>query len=176
MPAHQLRLGLETEDGEAETDRCRAACYRWRTASEPAGLFWAVLMEPPYADLHVRWCRREGRVTAPPMPIFTPLLAYLCCRSCKGAVSFRHLRASKSAAEWQQLSLGDGIPDLRFYLLTSPETPVTLRAMDVLHARGRHSEAIPPDSSAHNCDRDTGERAPLSACSHLPRRMNPDHR
>jgi len=69
MPAHQPRLSFtETEDGEAETDLCRAACYRWRTASELPGLL-AALTEPPYADPHVRWCGRGGRVTAPPMPI-----------------------------------------------------------------------------------------------------------
>ena len=51
---------------------------------------------------------------------------------------------------------------LRLRLLTSRQTGDTLRPMDVLHVRGRHS-AVPLLDSANNCDRDNAERVPFCA-------------
>ena len=45
--------------------------------------------------------------------------------------------------------------ELTLRLLTSRQTEDTLRPMDVLHARGRHS-AVPLLDSANNCDREFG--------------------
>src|ERR1700757_248584 len=69
-PANQLRLSFAgSEDGEAETETCRAAKPLWRTTTRTSRPFRAQLAEPPYADPHVRWCGRGGRATVPPMPI-----------------------------------------------------------------------------------------------------------
>src|ERR1700736_6830701 len=71
-PANQLRLSFAgSEDGEAETETCRAAKPLWRTTTRTSRPVRAQLTEPPYADPHVRWCGRGERATAPPMPIFT---------------------------------------------------------------------------------------------------------
>jgi len=51
--------------------------------------------------------------------------------------------------------------ELTLRLLTSRQTEDTLRAMDVLHERGQHSEVPLLDSPANNCDRDNAERVPL---------------
>src|SRR5260221_1572910 len=69
-PANQPRLSFTgSEDGEAETETCRAAQPLWRTTTRTLRPVRAQLTEPPYADPHVRWCGRGERVTAPPMPI-----------------------------------------------------------------------------------------------------------
>src|SRR5229473_174155 len=69
-PANQPRLSFTgSEDGEAETETCRAAKPLWRTTTRTLRPVRAQLTEPPYADPHVRWCGRGGRATVPPMPI-----------------------------------------------------------------------------------------------------------
>src|ERR1700688_3213030 len=69
-PANQLRLIFAgSEDGEAETETCRAAKPLWRTTTRTSRPVRAQLTEPPYADPHVRWCGRGGRATVPPMPM-----------------------------------------------------------------------------------------------------------
>src|SRR6266852_1181875 len=78
-PANQLRLSFTgSDDGEAETETCRAAKPLWRTTTRTLRPARAQLAEPPYADPHVRWCGRGGRATFPPMPIG---LRYQCPRS-----------------------------------------------------------------------------------------------
>jgi hypothetical protein len=78
-PANQLRLSFAgSEDGEAETETCRAAKPLWRTTTRTSRPFRAQLAEPPYADPHVRWCGRGGRATVPPMPIFS-CWSFLSC-------------------------------------------------------------------------------------------------
>src|SRR6267378_7393277 len=73
-PANQLRLSFAgPEDGEAETETCRAAKPLWRTTTRTSRPVRAQLTEPPYADPHLRWCGRGGRVTVPPMPIATAI-------------------------------------------------------------------------------------------------------
>ena len=52
--------------------------------------------------------------------------------------------------------------ELTLRLLTSWQTEDTLRAMDVLHERGQHSEVPLLDSPANNCDRDNAERVRLA--------------
>src|SRR5712664_3049010 len=69
-PANQLRLSSAgSEDGEAETETCRAAKPLWRTTTRTLRPVRAQLAEPPYADPHVRWCGRGEWATTPPMPI-----------------------------------------------------------------------------------------------------------
>jgi len=69
-PANQLRLSFAgSEDGEAETETCRAAKPLWRTTTRTSRPVRAQLTEPPYADPHVRWCGRGERATAPAMAI-----------------------------------------------------------------------------------------------------------
>ena len=46
--------------------------------------------------------------------------------------------------------------------------------MDVLHARGQHSEAHLLDSSANHCDRDNAERVSLPRARILPGGLNPN--
>src|SRR5258708_15042849 len=72
-PANQPRLSFTgSEDGEAETETCRAAQPLWRTTTRTLRPVRAQLTEPPYADPHVRWFGRGEPVTAPPIPIFLP--------------------------------------------------------------------------------------------------------
>src|SRR5467141_3956430 len=72
-PANQLRLSFTgSEDGEAETETCRAAKPLWRTTTRNLRPTRAQLAEPPYADPLVRWCGRGEQVTAPPIPILAP--------------------------------------------------------------------------------------------------------
>jgi hypothetical protein len=69
-PANQLRLSFTgSEDGEAETETCRAA--KLLVANDDSNLrpVRAQLAEPPYADPPVRWCGRGEQVTAPPIAI-----------------------------------------------------------------------------------------------------------
>src|ERR1700746_3420895 len=78
-PANQLRLSFAgSEDGEAETEPCRAAKPLWRTTTRTSRPVRAQLTEPPYADPHVRWCGRGGRATVPPMPIVPSRLENHC--------------------------------------------------------------------------------------------------
>src|SRR5437016_7786411 len=74
-PANQLRLSFTgSEDGEAETETCRAAKPLWRTTTRTSRPVRAQLTEPPYADPHVRWCGRGEWATTPPMPILSKSL------------------------------------------------------------------------------------------------------
>src|SRR5580700_3074650 len=75
-PANQLQLSFAgSEDGEAETETCRAAKPLWRTTTRTSRPVRAQLTEPPYADPHVRWCGRGGGATVPPMPISVGMYA-----------------------------------------------------------------------------------------------------
>src|SRR5262249_25600145 len=72
-PANQLRLSFTgSEDGEAETETCRAPKPRWRKTNRPSGPRGLNLTKPPYADPHVRCCGRVEWATTPPMPISSP--------------------------------------------------------------------------------------------------------
>ena len=69
-PANQLRLSFTgSEDGEAETETCRAAKPLWRKTNRPSGPPGLNLTEPPGADPHAGWCGRGEWATTPPMPI-----------------------------------------------------------------------------------------------------------
>src|SRR3954452_8001462 len=57
--------------------------------------------------------------------------------------------------------------ELTFHLLTSRQTDGTLRAMDVLHARGQHSAVPLLDSPAKTVIAIT-ENAPFSGCRIFP--------
>jgi len=61
-PANQLRLSfVGSEDGEAETETCRAAKLLWRKDASNLRPARAQLTEPPYADpLTVVWQGRTG--------------------------------------------------------------------------------------------------------------------
>ena len=72
-PANQLRLSFTgSEDGEAETETCRAAKPWWRKTNRTSGPRGLNLTKPPYADPHVRCCGRVEWATTPPMPISSP--------------------------------------------------------------------------------------------------------
>ena len=71
-PANQPRLSfVGSEDGEAETETCRAAKLLWRKTNRLSGPQGLNLTEPPYADPLVRWRGRGGRVIVPPIPIYS---------------------------------------------------------------------------------------------------------
>src|SRR5437016_12553795 len=66
-PANQLRLSFTgSEDGEAETETCRAAKPLWRTTTRTSRPVRAQLTEPPYADRKFRGCGGGKRAPAPP--------------------------------------------------------------------------------------------------------------
>src|SRR6266852_2808811 len=97
--ANQLRLSFAgSEDGEAETETCRAAKPLWRTTTRTLRPVRAQLTEPPYADPHVRWCGRGERATAPPMPIIRLNLDRLewCCHNSVTKIRAGALRESHS--------------------------------------------------------------------------------
>ena len=71
---------------------------------------------------------------------------------------------------------GGPLAELTFRLLTSRQTAGTLRPMDVLHARGQHSEAHLLDSSANHCDRDNAERVSLPRARILPGGLTTNNR
>jgi len=78
-PANQLRLSFAgSEDGEAETETCRAAKTLWRMTTRTSRPVRAQFTEPPYADPHVRWCGRGEWATTPPMPISLGVFLVRC--------------------------------------------------------------------------------------------------
>src|SRR6266851_4826951 len=108
-PANQPRLSFTgSEDGEAETETCRAAKPLWRTTTRTLRPVRAQLTEPPDADPHVRWCGRGERATAPPMPIANGGSSYLSFanKATKDCLPTTETGAGKSTSMSLQSGLG----------------------------------------------------------------------
>src|SRR6266481_4413164 len=68
-PANPLRRSLTGEDRVKPERNLGAAKPPSAKGETNLRLSSAQVMEPPYADPHVRWCGRGGAVRLPPIPI-----------------------------------------------------------------------------------------------------------
>src|SRR5882762_6038414 len=138
-PANQLRLSFAgSEDGEAETETCRAAKPLWRTTTRTLRPVKAQLAEPPYADPPVRWCGRGEQVTAPPIPITSFCNWFAYCRPRKHLpiieLSWKHGDTNESCGRIPVLPSfdADAIKQLQSVRRLSPE----ITARQGIHGSG----------------------------------------